>query len=85
MNKNLYEKINVYIYQFHYESVQWVTMHWVIYFDWQVSLVLSDICLLRPISNPLVANWFNTYYVFPLHPVNAGYVSKIISFDKNTC
>ena len=60
-------------------------MHWVIYFDWQVYLVLSDICLLWPISDLLVANWFNTYYVFLLHPVNTGYVFKIISFDKNMC
>ena len=78
-------KINVYIYQFDYGSVQWVTMYWIIYFDWQVSLALSNICPLRSISNPLVANWFNTYYVFPLHLVNTGYVSKIISFDKNMC
>ena len=35
----------------------------------------------------LATHWWiidsNTWYVLPIHPVNRGYVYKIISFDKN--
>ena len=39
-------------------------MQLVSYFDWQVSSVLDSICVLWPIGNPLVPNWFSHFIVY---------------------
>ena len=49
MNNNVYKNKCIYIYEFNYGTVQWVTIHCGYLFDWQVSSLLSDIC---PLATP---------------------------------